>query len=575
MIRNITLCLFVLTLTFSSLFAQWPTTPMVGIQLTNDPDHYEYIKAYCQDGKGGYYVCIENEGRLYINHIDLYGNIRWPIDYPPEECFTDQDPGWLYAGPKRETVVMACNSEGIVWVAWEDFRDSWWDEDYYPTSSDLYIQKFDQDRVAQWNPETGLLIQAHVDRRMGNYVHDWRMPRHLEPQDDGNIIIMWTDQHQPTVPYEGNEWAQRFDPDGNPVWDIPGVRTIPNDTWGDNWTSKLYHSDGIGGVLFTYKNIPLRLLPTGELAWPFGEVEIAEMYGPRDICAGYDNTIAIIGDGRRQNNEDHLCYATVVDTSGNFVHGPTTIGNPEHEFSGSYIGKTGCSSFSLLGLHNRNLTYYSIDSSLNNVLEPTVIDTHPIIRPVDETLTISKVGYRMVSMRQGGYADSHMEVFGYDTLGVNLFEYSLEEDSSNAWRPRLDVDQSGNTWVFWTKLEPSDDVYLNIISPTGEWGLVSDGVGSPGSSTLPENISLHVYPNPGNGQFNVSFDLVDPSPATFIVTNVLGQSIWIYEQSAETRMTSLRSTLPLNLKDQASGTYFIQVRTESGLVHQRRILLVK
>jgi len=579
MIRNMTLCLFVLTLTFSSLFAEWATTPMVGIQLTNDPDHYEYIKAYCQDGEGGYYVCIENEGRLYINHIDLYGNIRWPIDYPPEECFTDQDPGWLYAGPKRETVVMACNSEGIVWVAWSDFRDSYFDEEYWPTSSDIYIQKFDQNRVAQWNPETALLVQENVNTSASPYVNDHRGVGHLEPQYDGSIIVLWGDGSHPSISYTGNHWAQRFDTDGDPLWETPGIRMIPN----SEFTSApifTYSSDGIGGVLFTYLNKVLRLLPTGELAWAFGDVEIDRIVRPRDVCKGYDNTIVVIGDGRRDMNELDYCFATVIDTSGNLVHGPTSIGDPEHDVTGFIIGQCD-SEYGLLSYFNRDFCYYRINDSLELGFEHTIIDSAPRISA--QSKQMSNYGYRVLSKNCiGGFQMTHNEVWGYDVDGNWVFTHALDEDPQNVEKAIFDVDESGNTWVFWMKLAPHRDLYVNIIGPDGEWGLPSNSINNPQErQTLPTDISLSVYPNPGNGQFNVSFDLVDPSPATFIVTNVLGQRIWyqsLHDQSslrfAMANKTS-RGTLSLNLNDQASGTYFIQVRTESGLLQQKRILLVK
>jgi len=167
-------------------------------------------------------------------------------------------------------------------------------------------------------------------------------------------------------------------------------------------------------------------------------------------------------------------------------------------------------------------------------------------------------------------------------MKYGVMTHALDEDPQNVEKAIFDVDESGNTWVFWMKLAPHRDLYVNIIGPDGEWGLPSNSINNPQErQTLPTDISLSVYPNPGNGQFNVSFDLVDPSPATFIVTNVLGQRIWyqsLHDQSslrfAMANKTS-RGTLSLNLNDQASGTYFIQVRTESGLLQQKRILLVK
>jgi len=563
------------------LFAQWPTELMTGLPLSNNPETTDIIKAFCADSEGGHYVCIESNGRLYINHIDLYGNIRWPIGDPPEECYADNSYGWPYAGWKRGTMKMACHNNGDVWVVWEDYRDSYRSEDYSPTSSDLYIQKFDQNRIAQWSLPSALLVQENVSTSSETWVRDFRDPQHLEPQDDGSIILMWTDYPQGEVSYRGNHWAQRFDQDGNPLWETPGIGMIPEVEWIYYDASKYYKSDGTGGVLFSFRNKPLRLLPAGEMAWEFGEVEIDCIRGPSDACEGYDNSILIVGRGLIVNDDYDNVYATVVDTSGNFVYGPQIIGNSEHYNPAVNIGQCSEQEYGILCYDEPDYQFYRLSDELEITLEYVLIDTFPRISSLDRRIT--KQGYRLISRENGSeYQDTNNEIWGWDVNGNYVFHYGLNEESSNVDWKWYTVDQSGNTWVFWTVYGDQVETYANVISSNGDWGLPSNGVESTfSSSTLPSEISLHVYPNPSNGQFNITFDMIDPSPATFILTNILGQRIQAFNiPGSGPGMRSLpgyikSGNISLDLNDQASGTYFLHVRTESGQVQQRRILLVK
>jgi len=567
------------------LFAQWPTEPLTGLRLSNTSDRYERFKASCPDGEGGYFICIESQGRLYINHIDLSGNLRWPIDFPPEECFTDSDPGFEWYYSWRGWTVMTHNPRtGETWVAWQDYRNSYRaDNGYDPTSSEVYLQKFDSNRVAQLNNGEAVLVQAKVDTTANVYSLDERFPLNISVCQDNSVLLIFADADQDEFGYDGNLWAQRISQEGEFFWEYPGKRLIPDNQWGRIiYPPNKYFSDGADGFLFSYDHKPLRVLPSGELAWEYGSIEIERIATQRDYCEGFDNTIVIIGGGWIENGEQDHILATVIDTSGNFIHGPTSIGNPEDEFPAYYINSLNDENYGIIGLSEEGLIFYKRNISFSEESIPVVIDSFPRIYSYPKHNFIANEGYRVYSTYlQGQWQDTHHEIWGWDVDGNHVFTFGLDEEPNDVSYADFWVDDAGNTWCIWMLGTYGAELYANIVSPDGQWGLPLNDVSEPGSkSILPSNISISVYPNPGNGQFNVSYDLVDPSPAKFIVSNVLGQRIHTFDIPGNVPgMRSLpgyfESTLPLDLSDQASGTYFLQVRTESGQVQQRRILLLK
>jgi len=88
-----------------------------------------------------------------------------------------------------------------------------------------------------------------------------------------------------------------------------------------------------------------------------------------------------------------------------------------------------------------------------------------------------------------------------------------------------------------------DDITVKIVNAAG--------VGI--SQTIAQENELHLYPNPNNGSFVVSFIGSAPSTSVITVTNVLGEVVL--------SQNNLKMTNEINLQNIAKGTYFIKVQT--------------
>ena len=575
------------------LFAQWPTDLHTGLLVAEGSDSYEIIRTFVADNEDGYYFTVESNAQLYIQHLSIDGTTRWDVGRPNPENFTDEDIGWGYEGLGRGDVLMAVGQNDEVWVCWEDFRHASIAFDGYPTNSEIFIQKFNTDRVAQWEPETAILVAPQVEEP-NQYTTDFRHLLHIEPQSDGSIMVLWKDYDRISISYEGNLWVQRFDVDGNRIFEeYPGKPVFADTTWNRHYQGiSESASDGEGGLFFGFRRQLLHLLPTGQLDWDLNSVVIDTLQGISNLLINSDSNIFIEGNGRTLYLDNDNSYGAIFDFDGNLIVPPTNIGLQSENADPGLFASSFNEDFVTVAYGDSGRYTYRFNNQLEITCEVVLLDTIPIIHTYGYA-ELFHHGFRIFSSNYYGYQETDREIIGYDIDGNMTFAYHLDDDSSNIFRPMFTVDNSGNTWIFWNVGGydfgyPPGNLYANVISPDGDWGLPYNSVDNPSDSNIiPQNISLNVYPNPGNGQFTVTYDLVDPSPAQFLLTNVLGQRIQAFQLPRDAVATGLRgpgdtsqgymkaATLSLDLKDQASGTYFLQVRTESGQVQQRRILLVK
>ena len=73
------------------------------------------------------------------------------------------------------------------------------------------------------------------------------------------------------------------------------------------------------------------------------------------------------------------------------------------------------------------------------------------------------------------------------------------------------------------------------------------------------NSSLNIYPNPNNGVFNVELNAVETAEYTFIVRNVIGQTV---SSSTETINGNFIKTI--DLSNQTDGMYFLTVKSNNS-----------
>jgi len=94
------------------------------------------------------------------------------------------------------------------------------------------------------------------------------------------------------------------------------------------------------------------------------------------------------------------------------------------------------------------------------------------------------------------------------------------------------------------------EVYLVKTNPEGISGL---------PQIIPQNIQYEVYPNPGNGQFNIEFE--DPNSTAMKVEVFDHAGKLVFEKNGINRQGNV---YPLSLAGFPSGSYLLQVTTSKG-----------
>ena len=116
-----------------------------------------------------------------------------------------------------------------------------------------------------------------------------------------------------------------------------------------------------------------------------------------------------------------------------------------------------------------------------------------------------------------------------------------------------------------------------IVSSNGTYNLyiknslgciVQRSVVVSGVQDLTQNLQWTIFPNPANGQLNISFNIPTENNLALTITNVLGQKIWIDKQTIPGGL----HTITKDVSQLQSGIYFVTLSTESSSSTQRFII---
>jgi len=88
------------------------------------------------------------------------------------------------------------------------------------------------------------------------------------------------------------------------------------------------------------------------------------------------------------------------------------------------------------------------------------------------------------------------------------------------------------------------------------------------TSTLPANVSLEVFPNPNNGQFNIGIQNLADQKVTIKVVDTFGKLI----SNQQFNLNSNQQILTMNLGHLASGMYLLHLQTSEGQLVQKVII---
>ena len=113
-----------------------------------------------------------------------------------------------------------------------------------------------------------------------------------------------------------------------------------------------------------------------------------------------------------------------------------------------------------------------------------------------------------------------------------------------------------------TKAGGADMVYLNCLTQE----MLETGIGS----NSKENIALHVFPNPNNGEFNLSITGLNTPSAKVEVYNLIGEAVF------EMKFDALNNQMTENIRMEnvASGVYFVKINAGNE-VYTKKVIVNK
>jgi len=111
---------------------------------------------------------------------------------------------------------------------------------------------------------------------------------------------------------------------------------------------------------------------------------------------------------------------------------------------------------------------------------------------------------------------------------------------------------------------PSDGIYLSI--PMVRMNLNPDVPGPIGIKE--ENkIDFSIYPNPNNGNFNISLDGQSENNLEIVIKNILGQIVH------ENNITKSTNSIDLNLQHLKKGVYIVDLLDNNSVVNTGKIII--
>ncbi len=185
--------------------------------------------------------------------------------------------------------------------------------------------------------------------------------------------------------------------------------------------------------------------------------------------------------------------------------------------------------------------------------------------------------------------DANCEVTGAVEIDVdNTFSPSITPDLTiDSGTPTDLTVTGGSTWLWYAGLEEFIGETATVtVAPTETTTYISnvtdddgceaelevtvtveDGGGSSGINAESLNDGFRIYPNPSNGEINLTFDLVEAKDMSIKVVNILGDEIAIrnYQDIKQ-------NTVKFDLTEIASGVYFVVLKTDVETISKKIVV---
>jgi hypothetical protein len=199
---------------------------------------------------------------------------------------------------------------------------------------------------------------------------------------------------------------------------------------------------------------------------------------------------------------------------------------------------------------------------------------------VEDTPEVSTWYYVNVADTSG---HSSLDSIFIEVYALPIIELGADTSICGSVSWTLDAGNPGSTYLWSTgettqTIEIStDEVYETIeysVTVTNENACANSGsiniewVDCTSIDELSNNVSLSVYPNPNDGEFNLKLNALQDEIVNVRVVNELGAVVYSKEDISVREAV----TLNINLQDKAAGIYSIIVRSDNGMINKKIVV---
>lgn len=411
------------------------------------------------------------------------------------------------------------------------------------------LHKFDQDGNKLWT-KTNLYVGE----------------KSLVTDTEGNSYMVWGGR------------IIKFDSDGNELWFLKDTSI--------SFTSIALLPNGsiVGcGVTFNQKGIVARITASGGKLWQktgddygMGGNVSADKNGIIFYSGGYNSDTTIVNKGllmRFDSTGNMLSYCSIPE-------GGLTLGSE----SSFYIMKAGGLFEAENGIEPDDFRTHIIKYDLNGQILWHNIFSGPNTGPRLEDMTLNEENNLILSgyfryyvkmnnteILKGGYGDLYLLKLSYNgdlvwtkkatsVKDLNVYATRLVSKGNNIYMTGEIICAFSNSSIDFGEVVINGSTFGSYVWQDLFLGKVKDN----NAVSLNEQFfnqqknNLTVFPNPGNGEFNIDFtNSVYANSIQIKVINILGEVIYL----EEIKSTAARINKVINLGSQCKGTYFIIVNS--------------
>jgi hypothetical protein len=571
--KIITLCLVI----SCQVLAQWSNDPTINTPICL-ASSYQDRPQIVSDGSGGAIITwldnrnppLNSNGDIYAQRIGADGYVKWTTDGVGvcNNSITQNRPQIISDG-----------SGGAI-IVWEDLRNN-------INANDIYAQRIDSNGNPLWtiNGVPVCTATGGQDRPM------------IETDGQGGAIITWYDKRNSNFSF--NIYAQRIDPNGNPLWDVNGISICPATS---NQIDPKIISDRSGGAIIMWidnrTNVnendvyAQRITAGGTLKWSTSGLAVCAIYRRQQIASiapdGNGGAIIAWTDDRDTVSTPRTSdvYIQRVDSSGNRLWAsdgvPISIGAGNQKapeiFSFGDGGAIIAWDDTRNGSNNRDIYAQRVDPSGSIMWSTNGIPICNAVNDQDHMRLISDRTFGVIisweDEREGGN-NRHVYAQRVNANGnIQWIDNGVAISNAPGYKSFSQILPlgTGDAIITWgdERSGGSDNrnIFAQQLNGNGELGVVTDVEYEQPAVTdfeLQQN-----YPNPFNPTTKISWQSPVSNWQTLKIYDLLGREVAILVD--EYKPAGVYE-VEFNATGLSSGVYFYKLIAGSFLETKKMILM--